>query len=219
MTTVPIAEAMKIGWVYHETTFAELSTTGIHTLIRTEDEYPDLFAWANDFVVDVFTPLMPACVLDRIVLSVWATGGGFTGWHQIAAQDSALAFGGGDPLPYQCSWCWGYRNTSEPLIAAGRRRNRSYIGPIKKSLVQPDSRMSDGFRTSMSTALELKHDELRAIGPTLFPEELRGFAVASAAEGVLMDTNLIVTSLRFDTIRSRADKTPEQPLFTPTFPD
>jgi hypothetical protein len=211
MTTVPIANALKLSWVYHEVTYPEFCTTGVHTVVRDEADFPDLFTWMTDFVVDIFTPLMPSSILDRRVISVWTTGGGFTGWHQIASEVDSLAFGSGDPLPYQCAWSWGWRNTSEPLIALGRRRNRSFIGPIKKSLVQTDSRMSEGFRDSMTTALVLKGAELASIPGGLQPAELLNYAVVSEAEGVVMDANVIATGLRFDTMRSRAEKTPETP--------
>jgi len=205
---------MKLSWVYHEVTFPELCTTGVHSFLRDEEDKEDLFTWMLDFVTDIFTPLMPSSVLDRFVISQWGTGGGFTGWHQIDTREGgSLAFGSGDPLPYQDAWVWGYRNSSESAINLGRRRNRSYVGPIKKSLCSTDGRMTDGFRDSMVTALVLKDTELKAVLPATGFEDLCGFAPVSAAEGVIMNGETVVCGRRFDTMRSRAQKTPEENHF------
>jgi hypothetical protein len=69
--------------------------------------------------------------------------------------------------------------------------------------------MSEGFRDSMATALILKHTEMQAISPALIDSDLTGYVVVSEAEGVLMDATRLATGLRFDTMRSRAEHTPE----------
>lgn len=209
-----IEHAWKLGWTYQADQFPELTTFGIHTYERSPDEWSDTFDWMEGFLADCATTVMCACTMVRFTISEWATGDPFTGWHQIASRDSSLAFGGGNPLPHQDAWVFGYRNLRDPEGAIGRRRNRTYLGPLKATILGTDSRMTTTLRANMATLLLAQNDELRGLNTVLGHEDQSGFAPVSQAEGVIWDVDQITTGRRFDVIRSRADHVPEEPLYT-----
>ena len=107
MGSTEIEHAWKLGWTYQADQFPELTTFGIHTFERLEEDTPDIFDWMEGFLADCATTVMCACTMVRFTISEWATGDPFTGWHQIASRDSSLAFGGGNPLPHQDAWVFG----------------------------------------------------------------------------------------------------------------
>jgi len=213
-----IDNAWKISWVYQADQFPEITTFGIHTYARTSDEFPDIFDWAEDFLADTATVVMCACTMIRFTISEWSTGPGFTGWHQIGARDSSLAFGSGNPLPHQDALVVGVRNLVDPEFAIGRRRNRFYLGPIKASILQTDSRMSSTLQGNMSTLLADEHDQLSGTQPVAGKEGLNGFAVVSPAQGKIMTPDELSLGRRFDVIRSRADHVPESVVYTALSP-
>lgn len=214
MASFGIEFAWKLSWVYQADQFPELTTFGIHTYKRDEESYSDIFDWMEGFLADCATTVMCACTMVRFTISEYATGDPFVGWHQLAARDSSLAFGSGNPLPHQDAWVFGYRNTRDPDIAIGRRRNRTYLGPLKATILGTDSRMTTTLRANMATLLLAQHDELSGINPGIGREDVSGFAPVSVAEGKIMDVDQITTGRRFDVIRSRAEHVPEEPLYT-----
>jgi hypothetical protein len=145
----------------------------------------------------------------RTVLSQWGTGPGFTGWHVESTSEVSLSWGAGDLAPPQLAVVVGVRNDEETDIAIGRRRNRSYIGPLKASAISTDGRLTDATRDTLRTAFVSFSTALRAIASAGEDNSMDGLAVVSPAEGVIMPGTQVWVGRAVDTLRSRRQKVSE----------
>jgi hypothetical protein len=182
MAQTDIEASMLMTWTYEADQFPEVSSWGIHSILRDDTEYENVFDWMENFVADVATTIMTACTLRRVSISNWAAGPGFTGYHLLASRDLALAFGSGNPAPHQCALAVGYRNTTESGVALGRRRNRFYLGPIKTTVIGTDSRLTSALQGSWGATLNGQSGELQSITTPTGGEAYAGFSPVSVAE-------------------------------------
>lgn len=191
--------------------FPETMQWGVHTGNRDSDDFPAL--------LDVFVTQMMALsgVLapahwTRWVISRWASGPSFVGWHQEFAQPVNEATGTGSMLPHQLSVVVGYNNLTEGDVALGRRRNRSNIGPLNAATMDTSGRTTTTVNSTLGdifSALDGGWSAIDSVIPNII--ELQGMCVASPTEGVLMEANQLRVGRRYDILRSRAEKTPETP--------
>lgn len=186
---------------------------GVHSIIRDEADWSDLMdawdgAWPN-----LFAGCAPLTV-SRSVMAVYVIGAPFTGWHQIASRDHSTSVGGGNLLPPQLTYVVGWRNTSEPGIPLGRRRNRAYIGPLASSAVSTAGVLTDTIRSGALTGWEGLDADLRGVASGVASGIYDGLAVASPTANLLMDANVLVRGRAVDTQRRRREKVPEANLFT-----
>lgn len=200
-------------WTFTTDQFPEVSSWGAHTYLREEADFEDVFDWMENFVADVATTVVQPCHLSRVSVAGWSVGPGFTGYHQVGARDINLAYGSGNPAPHQLQWVIGYRNTSEPSFALGRRRNRFYLGPIKVSVIGTDSRLTTGIQGSLGSTMVTQNSELAAIPVAAGNEAFAGLSPVSRAEGLMFNTDQFSFGRKFDVIRSRAEHVPEEPLY------
>lgn len=203
-----IEAAMKLGFTYETVVFPELCTFGIHTSLRLEAQWTAVFTAMQDFLEDLVSVLVPV-EGRQLTLSEWSTVG-FVGWHQIASiDDSASTYGGSTELPHQLQGVIGYVNDTESGVAVGRRRNRSYIGPMNSGTVDnSDGRIGDALTENMLDAFQTLDNTLRTIANTV-ASDFAGIDVVSEAEGVMMEANRAKCGKKYDIHRSRAQKTPE----------
>jgi hypothetical protein len=152
------------------------------------------------------------CTYTRYVLSAWETGPGFTGYHQVSAQTPAYTAGGGDMMPHQLAVVVGLRNTSEPSVALGRRRNRFYFGPLRSAGMDTSGRTTTSLQTSLQSVVTTMQSELEAVpaGAGWTPD-FDGLCVASPTEGQTFEATSAYIGRAYDTMRSRRQKVPETP--------
>jgi hypothetical protein len=215
LTFQGIADSWLLTFTYTDDQWPEVSSFGMHTGARDPDAYEDVLDWMENFLADVATPIMAAATASRVSISNWTEGPGFTGYHLLVARDIALGFGSGNPAPHQCALAVGYRNTANSEVALGRRRNRFYLGPIKASIIQSDSRLSSGLQGSLSTTLAGQVDDLDAITPSSGLEDFGKLCPVSPTHGFMFSPDQYSMGRRFDVIRSRAEHVPESVLYTP----
>lgn len=208
MPQAPIDDGFKVSATYETVLFPELCTFGWHTGARTSGAYSTLVTIMQDFLNDNVTILCP--VEGRtITIYEWSTSG-FTGWHQVAVfDDSANAYGGGAELPHQLQCVGTYVNDNELTVATGRRRNRSYVGPMRESTLEADGRINATDQTLALLAWTNLHTALEGLGGLLPAADFAGLCVVSEAEGVIMDATRAKVGQKYDIHRSRAQKTPE----------
>lgn len=215
MATDPIAGAMKctVGWV--TTVNPEQMQLGFHTGLREEDANLEaIFDAMELFIGELATSsALQGITTQKMVLSVWSAGPGFTGWHQFRVRDTSTNRGGGDRLPPQLSCVLGYRNTSETGIAIGRRRNRMFLPPMPTSVLGADGRLTTSFIANVATATDALQGRLQAAVDAVPLTAVDGLGVVSPAEGVIMAAEEYAVGRAVDTHRSRREKIPENTTY------
>lgn len=208
MTTDDITNSALLRFVYHSDVYPESMSIGIHTGIRdTADQGALLTAFSG--IAALLDFLMPACTTEKVTYSEWRTADGFTGWHQDASISYAASFGSTASAAHQLALVFGYRNTVDVALPLGRRRNRFYIGPIRTSKVAADGRLSSADRTTLFTNMQTLDNALSAVTPVTWA----GFTVVSPSSLLSMTASQFSCGLRFDTMRSRNEKVPEDPAY------
>lgn len=208
MASFDIAEACKISATYETVVFPELCTFGVHTTTRSPTDWDDLVLAMKAFLDDLETLICP--VEGRTIsIAHWSTVG-FTGWHQdFSFDDSAATYGSSTEMPHQLQTVASYVNDTETTIAVGRRRNRSYLGPVNSgSIDNSDGRLGDALVIDVIAALENLEAALIAT-PGTFDPAFDGLCVISEAEGKGMKATRAKVGKKYDIHRSRAQKTPE----------
>lgn len=209
MAVIDIVNAIRLSWEWTPTGFPESCQFGIHTAVRDPADHADLFTAMNNIAVNMQTVQAPL-TYNRYVISQWATGPGFTGWHQIAVQFPAYTAGGGDMLPHQLAVVLSIKNDTETAIALGRRRNRCFFGPPRAAGMDTSGRITTSLSTSLVSVLGTMNTELLAV-PALAPfsTDYDGVCVASPTQGKLMAAEYATVGRAYDTMRSRRQKVPE----------
>jgi hypothetical protein len=211
MTVQSIEDAMKISFVYEPTTFPEICNFSVHTARRTESDYEALFGAANAYFVGEGPQILAPCTLRKITLSDWATGPGFTGWHQRAVKDYTTTTGSGAAAPHQLAVVLGWRNTDDFALPLGRRRNRLYLGPVQNAIVGTDTRMTTTIRDAALTRLRNFSSALQLIPSDLLDDDFSRLVVTSPAGGAMFTCDQLTAGRRLDTQRRRNEHTPEEP--------
>ena len=208
-----LLDSMRLTWEITPTGFPESMQFSIHTGLRDDADWTDLFTAMSNIAVNMQTIQAP-CTYTRYVLSAWGTGPGFTGWHQLAAQTPSYTAGGGDMMPHQLAVVVGLRNNTELGVALGRRRNRFYFGPLRAAGMDTSGRTTTSLQTSLQSVVTTMQSELEAVpaGAGWTPD-FDGLCVASPTEDVLMEATVAVVGRAYDTQRSRRQKVPETPTF------
>jgi hypothetical protein len=211
MAPLDIFLTLRLGVSLTPVGFPEITQFGAHTGMRDEEDYDGLFdAW--DTFIGSLSGLQAPCTIQRYTISQWQAGPGFTGWHQVAAQDLSVSAGGGDMLPHQLTLVAGYRNVTETSIALGRRRNRINIGPLRTATMDTSGRSTTSANSTLSDDMSNFHDGLQAVATTIgVGPEFAGLVVVSPTEGVGLQAEQATIGRRYDILRSRAEKTPETP--------
>lgn len=218
MPQAPLTGCFRLSWEITPTGFPEGMQFGIHTGRRDEADWPDLFTAMDNIAVNMQT-LQAPCTYTRYVISEWATGPGFIGWHQVAAGTPNYTAGGGDMLPHQLACVVSVRNTTEPGIAIGRRRNRTFFGPLRAAGMDTSGRMTTSFASSMVSIVGTMQTELAAVpSVALLTPEFDGLVCASPSEDVMTEGNVAYIGRAYDIMRSRAQKVPETPSTVTLFP-
>jgi hypothetical protein len=209
VTTEDILFASRLTWIYVNS-FDELMQTSVHTFLRESTDIAALHALMQGGTGQgLFSPVAAPINIQKTVLSQWAGGPGFTGWHGYSTSDVSLSWGTGDLAPPQLACVVGVRNDEEFAIAIGRRRNRSYIGPIRSSSFSTDGRFTDATRDTIKTAFQTFSTALRAIPSANDDNSMDGLAVVSPTEGVIMPGTQVFVGRGVDTLRSRRQKVSE----------
>jgi hypothetical protein len=208
MAQQPIADACKLSATYETVLYPELCTVGVHTAVRAPAQYSQLITCMQDFMTDLVDSLVPVNGVS-ITIANWGTTG-FVGWHQVALfDDTAATYGDNNSLPHQLQAVGTYVNDNELTVAPGRRRNRSYIGPMSdNTLNAAEGRIGPTLQGSMLLAWTNLDGALRGVGSPS-TSDFEGLCVVSEAEGVMMDATRVKVGAKYDIHRSRAQKTPE----------
>jgi hypothetical protein len=214
MTSVDLVGSLRLSWELTPVGFPEVCQFGVHTGARDEDDFDDIIAAMDTFAGGMSGLLSPS-TYNRYVISRWASGPGFTGYHQARADLVAISTGGGDLLPHQLTAVVGVVNLSEVSVELGRRRNRTNIGPLRTATMDTSGRMTTTTASTLGDQFEDLHVALEAIVTVgVTPAHLGGLCVSSPTEGTLMEGNQLRVGRRYDILRSRAEKTPETPVLT-----
>lgn len=214
MSEAVLPLAMRLTWIIRPTGYPEDMQFSFHTGLRDLDDTDELFDVMETFAGGMSGLLAPANWV-RLVQSVWATGPGFTGWHQSASQDYTVSVGGGDMLPHQLTVVVGYRNVTETSVALGRRRNRANIGPLRSTTMDSSGRTTTTVNSTLVDQVADLHTNLQGV-PALIPPdvEFAGLVVASPTEAKCFPAEQSVIGRRYDILRSRAEHSPENPTYT-----
>jgi hypothetical protein len=203
---------LKLTWQFQPTKWPELCEMGLHTGMRDEADWPDLLTYMIDESVR-FETYFPETEFKRVSISQWTTAG-FVGWHQLASQDvSYLIAEDATPLPHQLALSVQVRNTTDLSIPLGRRRNRTYLGPLVQGIIDGEGRISSALATTIGNDWTALDSDLRAIAPAAIPgAAYAGLCVVSPTNDTLMTGDQFRVGRRFDVHRSRAQQTPESAL-------
>lgn len=212
MTTYDIAEFAKLTIRYETSVNPELMEMGFHTGLRADTgKIDDLMDDVEVWMAAMSTASLLAGLTTRfVVYSVWGTGPGYTGWHQVRSRPVSSSLGSGDRLPPQLAAVVSLRNTSELAIPIGRRRNRTYHGPMATSVLGTDGRLSGTFCANLATAWSNLETTLEADVDAVPINPVAGLAIVSPTHGVGMSKTVGVVGRAVDTHRSRRQKVPEQ---------
>jgi hypothetical protein len=128
----------------------------------------------------------------------------------FSRDDSAESYGSSGSLPHQLQCVGSFINDTETDVAIGRRRNRSYVGPMNSdSLNDTEGRMSSTCAADVLAAWGQLDDDFTAIFGLVGDAWQGGICVVSPAEGVIMEGDRVKVGEKYDIHRSRAQKTPE----------
>jgi hypothetical protein len=209
MPQADISEAWKVSATYETVLYPELCTFGIHTGKRDPITYDPICDAMATFLDDMVTLLVP--VEGRTLqISEW-NDVGFTGWHQVFSRDdSANTYGDNNSLPHQLQCVGSVINDTETDVPVGRRRNRSYVGPMSdNTLNSSEGRIGSTLQADALSAWGTLDDNLVAIFGLIGDAWEGGLCVVSPAAGLIMEGNRVKVGAKYDIHRSRAQKTPE----------
>jgi hypothetical protein len=213
MTTIDLTNTgMKMTYEYSTTVYPELSQMGMHTGMRESTEWGDVLDYMES-EVPRFDTWMPESTFTRLVLSQWTTAG-FVGWHQIASRDVSIEVGtAAVGEPHQLSISVQVTNTVDLEVPVGRRRNRTFLGPLVQGLVDGDTRLGATEAATLAVDWVALDGDLRGI-PCADPpgDDFAGLCVVSPTGDLLLTGDEIVVGRRFDVHRSRAEHTAENPV-------
>jgi hypothetical protein len=200
--------AMKMTWTFTTDLFPELCGFGMHTGLRDVGDYVELTDVMVGFT-ESLEGIMSPCTGASVTLSGWSDVG-FTGWHQLFFRDqTAQSIGSGAEMPHQLAAVVGYVNASEPGVPVGRRRNRTYIGPLSEATLEADGRLSETSRDALMNAVTAFDTALRDVNWVGGGQP--GLLVVSPTAEAAYEANEVKVGLRYDVHRSRAQKTTESP--------
>jgi hypothetical protein len=201
--------ACKLSATYETVVYPELCTFGVHTGKRDPISYDalcDVLATFLDDMVDILCPVEGR----TLTISEWSTVG-FTGWHQVFSRDdSANTYGSGDEMPHQLQCVGSVINDTESGIPVGRRRNRSYVGPVNAgTLDSSEGRLGSTLVADALSAWGTLDDNLTATLGWTGGTWTAGLCVVSPTAGLIMQGDRVKVGAKYDIHRSRAQKTPE----------
>lgn len=209
-TSAILGLAAKITWVYHPVTWPELMEFGVHTGNRDVADRSALLDVADGEAAR-FDSFFSDCILDTTRFDVWYDDGNFIGWHPQATHNNLnISFGSDDGLPHQLAVCITVKNTSEDGYAVGRRRNRSFFGPVQTTLISVDTEMTQTQQDDFGDMWQGLDDDIRGVPATAsISPEFDGLAVVSPTEDLMFPAEVVAVGRRLDVHRSRANKSPE----------
>jgi hypothetical protein len=152
------------------------------------------------------------CHLDRVNLSRWELGPGFTGWHQVFTKDVNDGGSGGPTLPAQCAVVVGVR-TVESVVPVRSRRNRAYLGMLQSGAIGADGRLSTTSQGALITCMQQLHDRFQGV-PSGTTTAFDGLCVASPAYAFLLSGNVSAVGRVVDTQRRRREHAAEEMILT-----
>jgi hypothetical protein len=212
-----IDRAARLTWTIVDQ-WGETCQWSVHCAPRDAADYGDIYAAMDTFFADLDTnDILADCTLTKLSYGEWADHPTFVGFHQIDSVSRSTVSTTTMDLPPQIALAVGWRNTdlNGVGLALGRRRNRTYLGPLSESNDDAGGgRLSAVRRTTIVGRFTDLNDTLETIAPDTGWTDLPGLVVTSPTQGVALIANEIACGRAYDTVRSRRQKVPEVPSYT-----